>query len=144
MYLLRGFPGNSVVKNPPEIWETQETWVQSLDLEDTLEEGVATHSSVLAKKSPWTEEPGWLQYIGSQRVRHGCSDWVCLYACVYCHFKLYSDCFYSSSLFLFSLVLSPYYLTIFCVMFGSLSLFFWVFIMLYYQLLVFRYHEVHR
>ena len=65
MYLLRGFPGNSVVKNPPEIWETQETCAQSLDLEDTLEEGVATHSSILAKKSPWTEEPGWLQYIGS-------------------------------------------------------------------------------
>ena len=51
----------------------QETWVQSLRWEDPLEEGTATHSSFLAWKIPWTEEPGRLQCIGSQRVRH---DWV--------------------------------------------------------------------
>ena len=48
----------------------QETWVQSLGREDPLEEGTATHSSVLAWKSPWTEEPGGLQFVGSQRVEH--------------------------------------------------------------------------
>ena len=46
-----------------------ETWVQSLGQEDLLEKEMATHSSTLAWKIPWTEEPGRLQYIGSQRVR---------------------------------------------------------------------------
>ena len=50
--------------------EMQETWVQSLSWEDPLEEKMATHSSILAWKIPWTEEPGRLQPIGSQRVRH--------------------------------------------------------------------------
>ena len=45
-------------------------WVQSLGREDPLEEGMATHSSVLAWRIPWTEELGGLQTIGSQRVRH--------------------------------------------------------------------------
>ena len=48
----------------------QETWVQSLGLEDPLEEEMATHSSILAWRIPWTEEPGRLQYLGSQRVRY--------------------------------------------------------------------------
>ena len=48
----------------------QETWVQSLEQEDPLENGMATHSSILAWKIPWTEEPGKLQSIGSQRVGH--------------------------------------------------------------------------
>ena len=48
----------------------QETQVQSLGGEDPLEKQAATHSSVLAWKSPWTEEPGRLQSMGSQRVRH--------------------------------------------------------------------------
>ena len=51
----------------------QETWVQSLSWEDPLEEGMATHSSVVAWKIPWTEEPGSLQSMGSQRVGH---DWA--------------------------------------------------------------------
>ena len=51
----------------------QETWVPSLGQEDPLEEGMAAYSSILACKIPWTEEPGELQSIGSQRVRH---DWV--------------------------------------------------------------------
>ena len=46
----------------------QETWVRSLDWEDPLEKGMATHSSVLAWSTPWTEEPGGLQSMGSQRV----------------------------------------------------------------------------
>ena len=55
-----------MVKNPPAMWET---WVQSLGWEDPLEEGMATHSSVLAWRIPWTEEPGGLQSMRSQRVR---------------------------------------------------------------------------
>ena len=45
-------------------------WVRSLGLEDPLEEGMATHSSILAWSIPWTEEPGGLQSLGSQRVGH--------------------------------------------------------------------------
>ena len=45
-------------------------WAQSLGQEDPLEEGMATHSSILAWRIPWTEEPGRLQSIGSLRVRH--------------------------------------------------------------------------
>ena len=46
--------------------ETKETWVQFLDQEDPLEEGMATYSSILAWRIPWTEEPGGLESIGSQ------------------------------------------------------------------------------
>ena len=48
----------------------QETWVQSLVRDDPLEEGMETHSSIVAWEIPWTEEPGGLQFMGSQRVRH--------------------------------------------------------------------------
>ena len=64
------FPRGSVVKSPPEVQETQETQVWSLAQEDPLEEGMATHSSTLAWRIPWTEEPGGLQSAGSQRVGH--------------------------------------------------------------------------
>ena len=47
-----------------------ETWVWSLGQEDPLEEGMATHSSILAWEIPWTEEPGELQSTGSQKLRH--------------------------------------------------------------------------
>ena len=50
--------------------ETKEMWIRSLGQEDPLEEGMATHSSILAWKTLWTEEAGELQSIGSQRVRH--------------------------------------------------------------------------
>ena len=63
MGLLSGI----VVKNLPTM---QETWVQSLDQEDPLEKEIATRSSTLAWKIPWTEGPGKLQIMGSQRVRH--------------------------------------------------------------------------
>ena len=56
-----------MVKNLPTMQETQ---VRSLDQEESLEKGLATHSSVLAWKIPWTEEPGRLQSMGSQRVGH--------------------------------------------------------------------------
>ena len=58
------------VKNLPAKQETQETWVQSLGQEDTLEQEIATHSSILTWKIPGTEEPGELQSMGSQIVRH--------------------------------------------------------------------------
>ena len=56
-----------IVKNLPAMQETQ---VQSLSLEDPLEKGMATHSSILAWMIPWTEEPGGLQSLGLQRVGH--------------------------------------------------------------------------
>ena len=55
------------VKNLPAMQETQ---VQSLGWKDPLEEGMATHSRILAWEIPWSEEPGGLQSMGSQRVRH--------------------------------------------------------------------------
>ena len=56
-----------MVKHLPTVWET---WVQPLGQEDPLAKEMATHSSVLAWRIPWTEEPGGLQSMGSQRVRH--------------------------------------------------------------------------
>ena len=55
------------IKNLPAMWET---WVQSLGWEDPLEEGMATHFSILAWRIAWTEQPGGVQFIGSQRVGH--------------------------------------------------------------------------
>ena len=57
-----------MVKRLPAMWET---WVRSLGWEDPLEKEMATHSSTLAWKIPWMEEPGRLQSMGLQRVRHG-------------------------------------------------------------------------
>ena len=57
-----------MVKKLPAMWET---WVKSLSWEGSLEEGMATHSSILAWRIPWTEEPGGLQSMGSQGV--GCN-----------------------------------------------------------------------
>ena len=57
-----------MVKNPPAM---QDTWVQSLGQEDLLEEGMATHSSILAWRIPVDKEPGGLQSVGSQRILHG-------------------------------------------------------------------------
>ena len=65
-----GFPGGLVIKNLPAM---QETWVWFLDQEDLLDKEMATHAGILAWESPWTEEPGGQQSMGSQRVRH---DWV--------------------------------------------------------------------
>ena len=59
-----GFLGGSEAKNPPAVQEPQETWVRYLSQEVFLEEGIATHSSILAWRIPWTEEPGRLQSMG--------------------------------------------------------------------------------
>ena len=62
-----GFPGGAMVMN---LLAMQETQVSSLGREDPLEKGMATHSTIFAWRIPWTEEPGGLQSIGLQRVRH--------------------------------------------------------------------------
>ena len=71
VYYIWGIYGASLVaqmgKTVPAMWET---WVWSLDQEDPLEKGMATHSSILAWRIPWTEEPGRLQSMGCKRVRH--------------------------------------------------------------------------
>ena len=59
-----------MVKKLPAMQELQEKQVRSLGEENPLEEGMAPHSSLLAWKVPWTEEPGRLQALGLQRVRH--------------------------------------------------------------------------
>ena len=59
-----------MVKNLPAIQETPEMWVRSLGQQDPLEEEMAIHSSILAWKIPWTEEPDGLQSMGLQRVGH--------------------------------------------------------------------------
>ena len=56
-----------MVKNLSAI---RESWVRSLGQEDSLEKGMVTHSSILAWRTPWKEEPGGLQYMGWQRVEH--------------------------------------------------------------------------
>ena len=72
-YPFLGFPGGSDGKNLPAM---QETWVPSLGWEDPLEEGMATHSSILAWTIPCKEEPGRLQSMGSRRVGH---NWATKY-----------------------------------------------------------------
>ena len=63
--MLRGSLVAQTIKNPPAMWET---WVQSLGWKDSLEEGMATHSSILPWRIPWTKEPGRLQPMGLQRA----------------------------------------------------------------------------
>ena len=65
--IRKAFPVAQMVKNLPAMWETQ---VQSLDREGPLEEEMATYLSILAWKIPWTEEPGRLQSMVLQRVKH--------------------------------------------------------------------------
>ena len=86
-----------MVKNPPSM---QDTWVRSLSWEDPLQEGMATHSSILAWRISWTEEPGGLQSKGSQRVghrhkwvtkhtyQHHLSSWLRVLICSIFHFPL--------------------------------------------------------
>ena len=92
--LLRTSPVAQLVKNLPAV---QETWVQSLGWEGPLEKEMATHSSILAWRIPWTEEPGGLQSTGSQRVRYSWTTstftkvtWKLLYPKYSAHFLLNS------------------------------------------------------
>ena len=70
MHITYGFPEGSAVKNPPAVQEMKGSRVGSLGREDPLEEGMAAHSSIRAWRILWTEEPGGLQSLGSQRLRH--------------------------------------------------------------------------
>ena len=72
------------IKNLPAMWETQERQVWSLSQKDTLEEGMAIHSSILAWRIPWTEEPGRLQSRGLQRIGHHWST-THTHMCVHTH-----------------------------------------------------------
>ena len=72
----KGFPGDSLVKNPPAMQEPREMWDQSLGWEDPLEKGMATHSSIYFGRVPWAEESGGLQSMGSHRVGHEWGDLV--------------------------------------------------------------------
>ena len=67
---LKKLPTELHMIHLPAMQDPQETRVQSLGQEDPLEEGMATHSSILAWRIPWTEEPGELYLMGLQRVRH--------------------------------------------------------------------------
>ena len=67
-YHIFGLPDGSVLKNPPV---NAGDLVGSVSLEDPLEKEMATHSSILAGRIPWTEEPGGLPSVGSHRVGHG-------------------------------------------------------------------------
>ena len=69
-YPLQYFWASLVAQTVKNLTVMQETWVRSLGREDPLEKGMATHSSILAWRIPWTEEPGGLQSMGLQRVGH--------------------------------------------------------------------------
>ena len=100
-----GFPSGSAIKNLPAM---QETWVWSLGWEDPLEKGMETHSSVLVREIPWTEESGGLQSMDLQKLTHDWSNWACIniyihiyictYMCVYVYIhtkvNVYKLCFY--------------------------------------------------
>ena len=75
-----GFSGCASDKEPTANAGGIETSVRYLGQEDPLKEGMATHSSILTWRIPWTEEPGGLQSIGSQRVGHDWSDFACTHA----------------------------------------------------------------
>ena len=64
--VCKDFPGGSAVKNLPAIQVPKETWVPSLEEEDPLEEEVASRSSILVRRMPWTEGPGEPQSVSSQ------------------------------------------------------------------------------
>ena len=82
----QGFPSGSVVKNPPAM---QETWVQFLGLEDPLEEGMATHSSIPALGTLWTEKLDGPQSMGSQES--DTADWACTHTPAIPLLGIYAD-----------------------------------------------------
>ena len=69
-YLVTDIGGFPVAQRLKHLSAMRETWVRSLGWEDSLEKETATHSSILAWRIPWIEEPGGLQSMGSERVRH--------------------------------------------------------------------------
>ena len=84
---VKNLPGFYTFKNVFQSPAMQETWVWSLGWEDPLEKGMASHFSILAWRIPWTEEPGGLQFMGSQRVRH---NWATNMSTLLHHWVWYS------------------------------------------------------
>ena len=76
-----GVPGGAGGKEPACQCRTQETQLPSLGRDDPLQEGTTTHSSILAWRTPWTEEPGALQSVGSERVGHDRSNLARTHTC---------------------------------------------------------------
>ena len=83
-----GFANGSVVNKSLAIQETHEMQVQYLGLEDPLEEGTATHSSILAWRIPWIEEPGGLKFMEWQKVGH---NRACMYTHAHCLLYIYTN-----------------------------------------------------
>ena len=85
MYILYryNYQDSLVVQTVKNLPAMQETWVQSLCTEDPLEMGMATHSSILAWRIPWTEKPGRLQSMGLQKVRHDSATNTCIICTLY-------------------------------------------------------------
>ena len=92
----KGFPVAQRLKRLPPMWEIG---VRSLGQEDPLEKEMATHSSILAWRIPWSEEPGRLQSTGSQRVRHDRATSLSLSWCLNCFTKkvVYTENFFGES-----------------------------------------------
>ena len=93
-YTKPGFPGgiSGTSKEPACQWRRCKRLVWSLGQENPLEKGMATHSTILAWRIPWTEEPGRLQFIGSQKVRHNWNDLVCMHAHTQiCHVTIFLE-----------------------------------------------------
>ena len=99
---MKGFPGDLAVKNLPATQEPQERWVQSPGPEDLLEEEMATHSSILIWRIPWTEDPDGLQSMRSQRCRNNLSNLACMHlSCNDSNTKLIDTSITSYSYFVF-------------------------------------------
>ena len=92
-----GFPGSANSKELYCQFRREEMRVRSLGWEDALEEGMAAHSSILAWRIPWAEEPGGLQSIGSHRVGHDCSDFANTHTSIVyiCQFQSSNSCHHS-------------------------------------------------
>ena len=99
MFICNDFLGSSYGKGLPAMWET---WVQSLGREDPLEKEVATHSSILAWRVQRMEEPGGLQSMGSQRVKHNWATSLSLPFSFICKAMTLSNSFKKSNLLLIS------------------------------------------
>ena len=87
----KGLLGGSAVKNPPAVQERQEMLVRSLGREDPQEEGMAVYSSILVWRIPWTEKPGRLQTMGSQRAGHDWRDLACMHSAPQCGGTQFND-----------------------------------------------------
>ena len=111
-----GFPGGSVVKNCLPMQETEEIQFRSLGGGDPLEKEMATHSSILAWRIPWTEEPGGSQSMGLHRVRHDWSNFVQEHV----QWPQYKSLFRFSFIFIDSLLTYLPFLFCFCI--GRVSL----------------------